>query len=893
MEPHYLSALFSPKSIAMFGASDRADSVGQVVFRNLLGGGFKGDIYAINPKHETVQEQPAWPSLEALGKPVDLAVVVTPAKAVPGIMRACGEHGVKAAIVLSAGFSEIGVKGRMLEREVVEIARRYGIRFLGPNCLGLIRPDVGLNATFGNDDATAGDIALVSQSGALCTSILDWANGNGVGFSAVVSTGISADLDFGDILDYLVLDARTRSILLYIEGLHDARRFMSGIRAAARIKPVIAVKVGRHTAGSQAVMSHTGALVGGDDAFDAALTRSGVVRVQSISQLFAAARTLSSRYQSCGNRLLIITNGGGPGVMAADRAADLGLPLAELNEQAMSALNQALPATWSRNNPVDVIGDAPPERYHQALEIGLADEGVDGVLVLLTPQAMTRPLEVAEAVIDLAKKSSKPVLSCWMGEAQVDEARRAFIAARVPTYRTPEAAVDGFSYLAAHRRNQQLLLQTPAPQSRRHEEADVEGSRLIIESALGEGRKILSGPESMAVLGAFRIPSVRGGIARSPNEALILAESIGFPVAMKIHSPDITHKSDAGGVRLNIGSAQTVRTAYRDMMESVAKRRPQARLDGVTIEKMHRSPNGRELMIGLINDPVFGPVISFGSGGTTVEVMGDSAVALPPLNRALARNLIERTKAYKLLGEFRHMPPADMDALVDLLLRVSTMACELPWIREMDINPLIVDENGAIAVDARMAVGYPHPSADRYSHMAIHPYPAHLVETLQLANGTDVVLRPIRPEDAEIERTFTAKLSDEAKFFRFMRAMHELTPEMLVRFTQIDYDLEMAFIAVVEKGGQELELGVSRYVTNPDKTSCEFALVVADEWQQRGIGHRLMHKLIQTARDRGLEVMEGEVLSNNSKMLNLVRSLGFRLHRDPEDPGITRVALSL
>ncbi len=444
MPLHYLDTLFSPKSIAMFGASERQDSVGQVVFRNLMDGGFKGPIYAINPKREVVQGQPAFADLAAIGKPVDMAVVATPAKSIPAIVDACGEHGIKAMIILSAGFREVGAAGRRLEDRVLDTARRYGIRFLGPNCLGLIRPDCGLNATFGNNNAKPGDLALVSQSGALCTAILDWAEHNDIGFSAVVSTGISTDLDFGDILEFLVADPKTRSILLYVEGLHHARRFMSGLRAAARIKPVIVVKVGRHTAGARASMSHTGALVGGDEAFSAALSRSGVLRVQTITQLFAAARTLSSRYRGSGSRLAIITNGGGPGVMAADHVADLNLELAQLGDETLQALDAELPSTWSHNNPIDVIGDATPERYRTAVDLCLKDPGVDGVLVILTPQAMTRPLEVAESLIALADQHDKPILTSWMGGKQVDSARQAFSNARIPTFRTPEVAVDAF-----------------------------------------------------------------------------------------------------------------------------------------------------------------------------------------------------------------------------------------------------------------------------------------------------------------------------------------------------------------------------------------------------------------------------------------------------------------
>ncbi len=893
MESHFLYPLFYPKSIAMFGASERVDTVGEVVYRNLLSSGFKGDVYAINPKRETVMGNTAYPDLEAIGKKIDLAVVATPATSIPSIVESCGRYGIRTMVILSAGFREIGEAGQRLEDQVLEIARSYGIRFLGPNCLGLIRPDIGLNATFGNNNARPGNLALVSQSGALCTAVLDWAEENDIGFSAVVSTGIGSDLDFGSILDFLVNDPKTGSILLYIEGINNARAFMSGLRAAARIKPVIALKVGRHTAGAAASMSHTGALVGGDDAFDAALSRSGVLRVQTLSQVFSAARALSSRYRSCGDRLAIITNGGGPGVMAADRAADLEIKLAELSDESMAALNEVLPPVWSHGNPVDMIGDATPERYSRTVDICLKDKNVDGAVVILTPQAMTHPLAVAEAVIELTKQHEKPVLCTWMGGNQIGDAREAFRKAHVPDFRTVEAAVDAFWFLAMHRRNQKLLLQTPAKTSASLATPDAEGARLIIESVLADNRRVLTEPESIALLGAFHIPTVRNGIARSSNEALILAETIGFPVAMKIHSPDISHKSDAGGVRLNINNARVVRSSYLELVEQVKTTRPEARIEGVIVEKMYRSNNGRELMIGMVTDPVMGPVISFGSGGTAVEVLGDSAVALPPLNRNLAQDLIQRTKVSRMLGEFRNMPPADVDALIDVLLRVSAMVCELPWIKEMDINPLILDDRGAVAVDARFRVDFPRASTDPYHHMAIHPYPASLQVNIQLSDGSDVTIRPIRPEDTVIVQNFVRGLSEETRYFRFMRSLHELTPEMLVRFTQIDYDQEMALIAVTEHDSEEEELGVARYITNVDRRSCEFALVVSDRWQRRGIGHRLMHMLMEVARNRGLEEIRGEVLSNNHKMLELMKSLGFRVAADPDDPGIKRVIHTL
>lgn len=893
MRPHYLNPLFAPRSIAMFGASDRADSVGQIVFDNLLKGEFNGDIYAINPNRDEIDGHKAYTDLESVDQPIDLAIVATPAATVPAIVEDCGNHGVKAMIILTAGFREVGGAGRALETKVRDLARSYGIRFLGPNCLGLMRPSIGLNATFGNNRASKGGVALVSQSGALCTAMLDWAEHRDVGFSAVVSTGIAADVDFGDILDYLASDPQTRSIILYVEGLQDARGFMSGLRAAARAKPVIVIKAGRSSEGAAASMSHTGALVGGDEAFSAALSRSGVVRVETISQVFAAASTLSSRYGSSGDRIAIVTNGGGPAVLAADHAPEVGLRLAELSEQTIASLDGALPATWSHGNPVDIVGDAPPERYQDAVNICLMDPEIDGVLVILTPQAMTRPLEVAEAVIDAAQNSKKPIVTSWMGGPQVDSARQAFRRAKIPTFNTPEAAIDAFHYLASYKANQRLLLQTPGRLPRDHDEPNTEAARLIIESAISEKRSVLTEPESIALLEAFGIPTVRNGIARSAEEALVLAVSMGFPVAMKIYSEDISHKSDVGGVALDIASASDVRSAYHGLMDRVHRVRPEADLLGVVVEQMRRTPNGREVMIGVLNDPVFGPVISFGAGGTWVEIMKDVAVALPPINKRLAKDLISRTKIATMLGKFRNLPAANTGALVDVLLRVSNMACELPWLQEMDINPLILDENGMVAVDARIVVGLPRPSTDPYHHMAIHPYPADLETHFQLPDGTNVIIRPIRPEDAEIEAEFIRDLSDEAKYFRFMHAVDELTPEMLARFTQIDYDREMALIAVIYEDGHEVEHGVVRYVTNPDRNSCEFALVISEKVQGHGVGQRMLGRLMEIARSRGLDTIEGEVLAENHRMLEMVKSMGFHSQMADNDPTIRTVSRSL
>ena len=889
MKDHYLKSIFEPNSVAVIGASERAGSVGAQVLQNIIEGGFRGDIYPVNPKHETVQGLPCYASISKIDHPIDLVVFAIPAKKIPAIMQECGQHPVRAAIVLSAGFAEVGKSGEALQSEIVDIAKTNNIPLVGPNCLGVVRPKVGLNATFAKSMGRKGRVALVAQSGAFCTALLDWADSEGYGFSAVASLGATADVGFGDVLDYLATDPETESILLYIEGVSNARTFISGLRVAARLKPVIVVKSGRNEIGTRAAISHTAALVGNDSVFDAAIERAGAVRVKTVSQLFSAAQTLASGTRVEGSNLAIVTNGGGPGVMAADHAADLPVPLAELSSETIKSLSEVLPAHWSHSDPLDILGDADAQRYEAACRIVLADRNVDGLLVLLTPQGMTDATACARGVIKAAKESKKPVLACWMGEKLVAEGRLLFSKAGIPQFRSPEAGVDAFGYLACYRRNQKLLLQVPVPLSR-HQEPDVGGARLMIENALDERRYTLSNTESKAVLRAFHIPVSPSINASSAADALVAAENLGLPVAMKINSPDITHKSDVGGVRLNIGEARMVRTAFRDMIDRVTLLNPEARVDGVTIEAMLERPHAREMMIGVIVDPVFGPVISFGTGGTAVEIYADNRVALPPLNEYLGKQLIKGTRAANFLKQFRNLPEANISKLTEVLQRISEIACALPEIAELDINPLLVDEDGVIAVDARIVVKAPTATTERYAHMAIHPYPTELETVWQLPDGTNVTIRPIRPEDATIEQTFVKNLSVESKYFRFMQSLQQLTPLMLARFTQIDYDSEMALIAVVNDDTEDAHMiGVVRYVSNPDRHSCEFALTVGDEFQKKGIGRYLMQNLMTVAHDRGIDVMEGEVLSSNRKMLRLMEKFGFRIVHDSEDREVVHV----
>lgn len=894
LEQHYLTALFEPKSVAVIGASDRENSVGNIIFKNILSSGYKGRLYAINPKHETIQGQQAYKSIEEIGARVEMAVIATRPQTVPQLIEQCGRSGVRNVIIIAAGFSESGHIGAALERKVIEIARSYNVRILGPNCLGIIRPDLGLNATFTKITAAPGNLALVSQSGAMCSAVLDWAKANQVGFSSVISLGMTADVDFGEILDYLIYDNRTHYILMYVEGIRNARRFMSALRSAARIKPIILLKAGRHEAGSAAAATHSGMAAVSDTVFDAAVRRAGVVRVQNVGQLFYAAKALASKFRPQGNRLAIITNGGGPGAMAADRAGDLDIPLAQLTNETMAVLNKTMPTNWSHSNPIDIAGDATPERYREAILAVTQDPNVDSTLVMLSPQAMTDPMGVAQAIIEISDQLKHTVICCWMGEEQVASARKLLEDAGIPAFRMPETAIELFHHISKYYRNQKLLLQTPEP-TRQHGRPEAEGAKMLIEALLAERRKVLSEMESKAILRAFRIPVAQTMVARTATEALLLAEQIGFPIAMKVDSPDLPHKSDAGGVRLNIKNAPAVRNAYHDIIETVQKRHPDAKINGVSIEPFLSRPNGRELMIGVFRDPIFGPVITFGAGGLDVEIFSDRSVALPPLNKFLAKDLIESTRASKILDQFRNMPPADREALKEVLLCISEMVCELPWIMEMDLNPLIVDENGAIAADARIVIDHTsNASGDRYAHMAIYPYPVHLIQEWQMNNGRVVIIRPIRPEDAELEQNFVKAMSHESRYYRFMDTLRELTQTMLVRFTQIDYDREMALVAVItDEDGKESQIGVARYVGNPDGESVEFALAVGDNWQKSGVGRKLMTALIDCARVKGYRAVVGDVLSTNSKMFRLMTSLGFTIHPHPEDTAVKRVVKPL
>jgi acetyltransferase len=893
MQNHHLNQVFEPKSVAVVGASDAEDSVAGLILRNIIDGGFKGAIYPVSLNHREVAGLVCHRSIREINHAIDLVVIAIPSRTIPALMKECGEAKVGAVAIVSSGFAELGPRGRSLQKEVVHLARSYGIPLVGPDCLGVIRPRIGLNASFSRSAVHKGQVALVAQSSGFCSALLDWANSSGFGFSAVASMGATAGVKFGEVLDYLALDPQTRSILIYVENIADARAFISGLRVAARIKPVIVLKVGRSNVTDRSAVSHSSTIQGGDEAFNAAITRAGAVRVDTVSQLFSAANTLASGVRVSGPRLAVLSNSAGPAIMASDRAQDRAITLAELSEETVNQLRAVMPSHWAPHEIIDLLGDADPQRYQQCCEIVLADKGVDGVLALLTPLGMTDPSGCAEAVIAASGSSRKPILACWMGHQLVKQGHNKLHEAGIPVFSSPEAGVDSFGFLASYRANQNALLQAPPPLSE-NRPPDVDGAHLIIQHVIGEHRRLLSTVEAKAVLKAFRIPVSTSINVHSPAEALVAAQSLGLPVAMKINSPDITDKTEVGGVRLNIREPHSVRTAFQEMLSSVEQANPWATIDGISVESMTDKPHAREVMISISRDPVFGPVISCGAGGTAMDLVSGNHLCLPPLNGYLSRQLLEKSPVAPMLREVRNIPAADDGALIEVIQRVSEMACGLPEIVEMEINPLLVDENGVIAVDARIVVEPPKTSTAHYGHMAIHPYPPELETSLHLDDGGTITVRPIRPEDALIEQTFVEDMSDESRYFRFMNRMGKLSPLMLARFTQIDYDREMALIAT--HGDQDKDnriLGVARYVRNPDTHSCEFALAIADDWQKKGIGRELMQRLMTVARDRGLDIMEGDVLAQNSKMLRLCSRLGFHSKQNMDDPEVVVVSRHL
>ena len=884
MSIRHLDRLLDPASIAVIGASDRPGSVGATVWRNLRAGRFAGPVYAVNPRHGTLDGVAVYARPEDLPAPPDLAVIATPPATVAPLLAALGRLGTRAAIVMTAGLSA------EQKQAALAAARPYLLRVLGPNCLGLLSPHLGVNASFSHTDALPGEVAFVSQSGALVTAVLDWAKSRRIGFSHMVSLGERADVDFGDLLDYLASDVHTRSILLYIESIEAPRKFMSAARAAARNKPVIVVKAGRAGQGVKAAASHTGALAGSDVVFDAAIRRAGMLRVDTLQDLFMAAETLARFGANRDEALTIMTNGGGAGVMAADAAALAGIPLAELPDSLRDTLDGALPTTWSRANPVDIIGDAPVRRYTDTLQALLADPATGAVLFAHAPTAIVRSDDIARACAPLVRQAPGRVMACWLGSAAVADARRIFEEAGAADYATPEEAVHAFGMLRTYRRNQALL--TEAPTASENSPPDRETARKLVATALAEGREMLDEAQAKALLRAYGIPVVPTvPVGASAAEAIEAARQCGFPVALKILSPDISHKSDVGGVKLGLRDEHELRRAIDDMLDRVRQVKPDARVQGFTVQPMVHRPMAQELIVGASVDPLFGPVLLFGQGGTAVEVLADRAIGLPPLNRVLARELIASTRVSRLLAGYRDHPPARLEAISDVLIALSEMLADLPALAELDINPLWADHEGVMALDARVRLSStPVAGAERF---AIVPYPAGLAETVSW-EGHEVLLRPIRPEDEAQQREFMSRIEPEDLRLRFFSSRRELPRSELARLVQIDYAREMAFVALAKTPeGKTETLGAVHALADPDNIEAEFAIIVRSDLKGRGLGHLLLDKLIRYQRAHGTQRLVGLVLRENEAMHDLARTHGFRTDRAGSDTTSVRHVLEL
>ena len=876
MSVRNLEAMFRPASVAVIGASDREGSLGCVVLRNLKQGGFKGPVWPVNQRHDTVGGGPAWPNVRALPGVADLAVICTPAATVPQLIEQLGRSGTRAAIVLSAGLKQPAGEGAgSIESAMLAAARPHLLRILGPNCIGALVPGAGLNASFAPGNATPGTLAFITQSGALATAMLDWANERGIGFSHFVSLGDSADVDFGDLLDYLGSDPGTRAILMYAESLTGARKFMSAARAAARNKPVIVVKAGRTPDAAKAAATHTGALAGSDSVFDAAVRRAGMLRVDSLEALFDAAQTLAWPHPWCGEKLAVLTNGGGAGVLAADALARGGGSLASLSPATLQALDAVLPPTWSHANPVDIVGDAPAQRYARALAVLLAAPEVDGVLFMHAPTAIVPVADIVLECLPLLRGAAKPVLSCWLGGTTVTAARKSFSDEGLPWYSTPERAADAWLQLAHYHRNQQQLQQLPGAEAPEFV-PQRERALAILADAAAAGRVWLDPAQAQALLGAYGIAVVPTLVAHDAEQAVAMAGQLGFPVALKVVSPQVVHKSDVGAVALGLAHPEDVRAASVRMRQQVARMQPDACVLGFAVQAMTKRPDAVELIAGIARDPLFGPVLLFGLGGTAVELRQEHAIALPPLNAGLARDLLARSGIGKLLAGYRGQPPVDEGALVDTLVRLSQLACDLPQVAELDINPLLAAADGAVALDTRVRLQH-----GQAVPLAILPYPRGLEERVQVA-GSELLLRPIRPEDGERLKSFYANASPQDMRLRFFMSRREVPHSELARYSQIDYDREMAFVALAPgRDGQPAPMaGEVRAVCDPDNRLAEFAIQVGSAWQGKGLGRLLLDKLVRYLRERGTQEVTGQCLVHNPAMQQLARQAGFEVFSD-------------
>ncbi len=889
-----LDKIFNPRRVAVIGASDTPTSVGYTVLKNMVGSGFPGVVYPVNPKRESVQGIHAYKDIESIPHTPDLAVICTPAPTVPGIVRACGEAGTRGVVIISAGFREVGEEGIQLEQKIIEEQRKFeGMRIIGPNCLGIIVPGIHLNASFATATPDKGHVGFISQSGALCTSVLDWAIDEGIGFSYFVSIGNVLDVTMADLIDYMGSATATESIILYIESISEAREFMSATRAFARTKPIVAYKAGRFAESAAAAASHTGAMAGVDAVYEAAFQRAGIERIFQIDDMFDCAELLARQKTPKGDRLAIVTNAGGPGVMTTDALIERAGTLATLSDGTIEKLNEALPTCWSHGNPVDVLGDAPPERFSQSIEIVLKDKQVDAVLVILTPQAMTDPTATAHAVSQIAAKARKPVLTAWMGGRVVSEGMQVLSDAGIPTYRTPEQAIRAFMHLVSYARNLETLHETPRdiPVDFSLDRKRVRG---LFETLLTEGGEILSENVSKAFLDAYEIPVTKPIAARTAEDAVAVAREFGYPVVMKIHSPQITHKTEVDGVVLDLASDEAVRRTFEEMTERARKMRPDADILGATVQKMVTFPNSFELILGTKKDPVFGSVIMVGTGGTAAELFQDRALGLPPLNESLARKMLESLKSWPLLKGYRGKPGANIDRLIEILMRFSYLVADYPEIKELDINPLLVTPNDVIALDARVIIDREMSghTVRPFAHLAIRPYPDEFVTDRKLKDGSEVIFRPIKPEDEPLWHDLVASCSTETIRFRFNYLFKQTTHEMAARYCYIDYDRELAIVAEMEEDGQRRLVGVGRLVADVDHEAAEYAVIVADRWQGHGLGGLLTDYCLDVAQRWGVKRLVAETARNNSRALATFRNRGFEVS-DQQEEGVVLVSKEL
>ena len=880
-----LDKIFDPQRVAVIGASNTPDSVGYTMLRNLIGTGFRGVVYPVNPKHEAVQGIQAYKDIASLPHAPDLAVICTRSKTVPGLVRQCGEAGTRGVVIISAGFREIGEEGRELERQILEEKNKFdGMRIMGPNCLGIIVPGINLNASFAAGTPAKGHIGFISQSGALCTSVLDWAIEEGIGFSYFVSIGNMIDVTMSDLMDYFGSATETQSIILYIESISAAREFMSAARAFARTKPIVAYKAGRFAESAQAAASHTGAMAGVDAVYEAAFQRAGIVRIFDIDDMFDCAELLARQKTTHGDRLAIITNAGGPGVMTTDALIACDGRIATLSDDTFEKLNEVLPPFWSHGNPIDVLGDAPPDRYRKAMKVVLKDKNVDAVLVILTPQAMTDPTATAKAVAEVAANSRKPVLTAWMGGKMVAEGIQIMNDAGLPTYTTPEKAVRAFMHLVSYARNLEVLHETPLDIPLDFQ-LDRKRLRGVFDTILTEGTDILSENVSKAFLEAYEIPITKPQLARSAQEAVVLAKQIGYPVVMKIHSPDITHKTDVGGVTLNLASAEAVENEFNAMTKRAHEKQPKADVRGVSIQPMVTVPNAFELILGSKKDPIFGSVIMVGMGGVAAEVFKDRALALPPLNTSLAKRMLKSLKSWPLLKGYRGKPGANIDRLIEILMRFSYLVADYPEIKEFDVNPLLVTPERVVALDARIVVDRDlvvH-SVRPYAHLAIRPYPEEFVTRRKLKDGVSVILRPIKPEDEPMWHDLVASCSTESIWLRFSYLFKQTTHEMASRYCFIDYDREMGIVAEVKENGERKLIGVGRLVADMNHEAAEYAVIVIDRWQGRGLGGMLTDYCMEIANKWGIKRVVAVMAKNNTKMMKTFRNRGFEIDSEQEE----------